>query len=171
MHWGGRSRSTRVLRWPSTAAGSTGFASRVVRIPSERVYVAVLSNNGASRPGTVARQLAALAIGRPFKDPLLAVVPVPTLEEYVGELRDGRRGADQGRDARSRLTIQQHGEPMALSPSATAEFFEPEGVLRVSFRPDAATGGMSVHAGGLGRTARGSSCQPGVIAFYFTDAE
>ena len=66
---------------------------RVVRIPSERVYVAVLSNNGASRPGTVARQLAALAIGRPFKDPLLAVVPVPTLEEYVGkyEMADGER--------------------------------------------------------------------------------
>ena len=89
--------STRVLRWRSTAAGSTGSRRRVVRIPSERIYVAVLSNNSASRPGTVARQLAALAIGRPFTDPPLAVVPAPTLEEYVGtyEMADG--AADQGR--------------------------------------------------------------------------
>ena len=78
--------------------GINGFRSWVVRIPSERVYVAVLSNNGASRPGTVARQLAALAIGRPFKDPLLAVVPVPTLEEYVGKYKMADGEADQRRD-------------------------------------------------------------------------
>jgi hypothetical protein len=127
----------------------------VVRIPSERVYVAVLSNNGASRPGTVARQLAALAIGRPFKDPPLAVVPGPTLEAYVGtyEMPDGeqiRIGT-----ARNRLTIQQHGEPVALSPSGLAEFFEPDGVLRLSFRPDGTNGGMSVRLGGWGEPREG----------------
>ncbi len=135
--------------------GINGFRSWVVRIPSEQVYVAVLSNNGTSRPGTVARQLAALAIGRPFKDPLLAVVPVPTLEEYVGkyEMADGER-ISVG-IAKGRLTIQQHGEPLPLSPSATAEFFEPDGVLRVSFRPDAATGDMSVTLAGWGEPHEG----------------
>ena len=135
--------------------GINGFASRVVRIPSERVYVAVLSNNGTSRSGTVARQLAALAIGRPFKDPLLAVVPVPTLEEYAGEyeMADGER--IRVGTARSRLTIQEHGGPIALSPSGTAEFFEPDGVLRVSFRPDPATAGMSVTLSGWGEPREG----------------
>ena len=135
--------------------GINGFRSWVVRIPSERVYIAVLSNNGASRPGTVARQLAALAIGRPFKDPLLAVVPAPTLEEYVGKYKmaDGE-GISVG-IAKGRLTIQQHGEPLPLSPSATTEFFEPDGVLRVSFRPDAATGDMSMTLAGWGEPREG----------------
>jgi CubicO group peptidase (beta-lactamase class C family) len=135
--------------------GIHGFASGVLRIPSERVYVAVLSNNAASRPGTVARQLAALAIGRPFKDPPLAVVPGPTLESYVGtyEMPDGeqiRIGT-----ARNRLTIQQQGQPVALSPSGPAEFFEPDGVLRVSFRPDGTNGGMSVRLWGWGEPREG----------------
>src|SRR5918993_155343 len=135
--------------------GIQGFASCVVRIPSERVYVAVLSNNGASRPRTVARQLAAVAIGRPFRDPPLVVVPGPTLETYVGtyEMADG----EQIRIAtvRNRLTIQQHGEPVALSPSGMAEFFEPDGVLRVSFRPAGTNGGMSVRLWGWGEPREG----------------
>jgi D-alanyl-D-alanine carboxypeptidase len=135
--------------------GIQGFASRVVRIPSERVYVAILSNNGASRPGTVARQLAALAIGRPFKDPPLAVVPGPTLEAYAGtyEMTDGEQIRVD--TAKNRLTIQQHGDPVALSPSGMAEFFEPEGVLRLSFRPDGTNGGMSVRLWGWGEPREG----------------
>ena len=135
--------------------GIHGFASRVVRIPSERIYVAVLSNNSASRPGTVARQLAALAIGRPFTDPPLAVVPVPTLEEYVGtyEMADGAQ--IRVATARNRLTIEQQGDPQVLSPSGTAEFFEPEGVLRLSFRPDAVAGGMSLRLWGWGEPREG----------------
>jgi CubicO group peptidase (beta-lactamase class C family) len=135
--------------------GIPGFASRVLRIPSERLYVAVLSNNAASRPGTVARRLAALAIGRPFKDPPLAVVPTPTLEEYAGayEMTDGeqiRIGT-----ARNRLTVRQHGDPLSLSPSGMTEFFEPDGVLRLTFRPDAVAGGMRVTLWGWGEPREG----------------
>jgi D-alanyl-D-alanine carboxypeptidase len=141
--------------------GIPGFASHVVRIPSERLFVAVLSNNGASRPGTVARRLVALAIGRPFKDPQVAVVPGPTLEGYVGEYEMTDGEPIRIATASSRLTVQQHGAPVALSPSGLAEFFEPDGVLHVTFRPDAAPGGMRVTMWGWGEPREGRRVREG----------
>jgi hypothetical protein len=103
----------------------------------------------------VARRLAALAVGRPFKDPPLAVVPAPTLDGYVGqyEMSDGE--PIRVATARNRLTIEQHGAAVTLSPSGLAEFFEPDGVLRLSFRPEAATGGMKVRLWGWGEPREG----------------
>jgi D-alanyl-D-alanine carboxypeptidase len=134
--------------------GIPGFVCHVVRLPSERLYVAVLSNNTASNPTTVARRLAALAIGRPFKDPAVVPVPAPSLDAYTGryELPDGemvRVAAKAGA-----LTIERHGEETRLSPSGPADFFEADGVLRVRFRADAA-GGMSVTLGGWGEPHEG----------------
>jgi CubicO group peptidase (beta-lactamase class C family) len=135
--------------------GIPGFASYVVRFPSERLYVAVLSNNSASRPATVAHRLAALAIGRPFTDPPVVAVPAPTLSSYVGtyEIADERRMRVSV--SKGRLTLEQHGEATALSPSGTADFFEPDGVRRLTFQPDGATDAMGVTIWGWGEPLDG----------------
>jgi D-alanyl-D-alanine carboxypeptidase len=136
--------------------GIPGFAAYVVRLPSERLFVAVLSNNGASRPATVAHRLAALAIGRPFQDPPAVVVPAPTLDGYAGvyTMADDQRIIVS--TANGQLIIEQHGEATVLSPSSPNEFFEPGGVRRVTFQPDAATGAIGIRVWGWGEPVNGT---------------
>jgi D-alanyl-D-alanine carboxypeptidase len=127
-----------------------------VRLPSERLFVAVLSNNGASRPATVAHRLAALAIGRPFQDPPVVVVPTPTLDGYAGvyTMADDQRIIVS--TANGQLILEQHGEATVLSPSSPNEFFEPGGVRRVTFQPDAATGAIGIRVWGWGEPVNGT---------------
>ncbi|HEX2311101.1 MAG TPA: serine hydrolase [Vicinamibacterales bacterium] len=130
--------------------GIPGFACHVVRMPSERLFVAVLSNNPPSGPDTLARQLTALAIGRPFKDPPVASVPAPTLESYVGtyELEDDE--PMRVAVAEGRLTIEHHGRTRVMSASGPMDFFEPAGVLRLTFQPGASGDAMTMKVWGWG---------------------
>ena len=130
--------------------GIPGFACHVVRLPTERLFVAVLSNNPSSRPDTLARLLTALAIGRQFKDPPTAPVPAPTLESYVGtyELEDDEPMRVTVADGR--LTIEHHGRTRVMSASGPQDFFEPAGVLRLTFQPDASGDGMTMKVWGWG---------------------
>jgi len=134
--------------------GIPGFVCHVIRIPSERLYVAVLSNNPSSQPDAVARRLAALAIGRPFTDPPLAVVPASTLETYAGryDMPDGE--VVRITVAGDRLGIERHGASRKVSASGPADFFEPDGVLRITFQPGA-NDEMSVRFWGWGEPREG----------------
>lgn len=66
--------------------GINGFSTYALRIPEEKVYVAVLSNadSGGSDPHMVAAKAAALAIGKPFPDYKAITVAPAILEKYVG---------------------------------------------------------------------------------------
>lgn len=65
--------------------GIHGFTANGVRVPAEKVYVAVLTNSDAPEtpPSMVASKLAALAIGHPMVEPEHVELPEETLEEYV----------------------------------------------------------------------------------------
>jgi CubicO group peptidase (beta-lactamase class C family) len=67
--------------------GINGFSTHVLRIPSEKIYVAVLSNNtGASLPaGAVARNLAARAMGKPLEEKKVAAIDPVIVDAYVGD--------------------------------------------------------------------------------------
>jgi D-alanyl-D-alanine carboxypeptidase len=130
--------------------GIPGFVCHVVRLPSERLFVAVLSNNPSSHPDTLARRLAALAIGRPFRDPPVAPVPTPTLDSYAGtyEMEDDEPMRVAVADGR--FTLEHHGRTRVLSASGPMDFFEPGGVLRLTFRPEASGDVMTVKVWGWG---------------------
>jgi CubicO group peptidase (beta-lactamase class C family) len=49
--------------------GINGFLTYAIRIPDDRVFVAILSNNGRSQPGLVAFKIAALTTGQPYIEP------------------------------------------------------------------------------------------------------
>lgn len=49
--------------------GIHGFRTRAIRMPDDRVFVAVLSNNGGADPEPLAFKIAALAIGQPYQEP------------------------------------------------------------------------------------------------------
>ena len=66
--------------------GIHGFRSYVLRIPSDGVYVAVLSNIAAAAPSPdmLARQAAAIAIGKPLVNPTPVTLTPEQLDAYVG---------------------------------------------------------------------------------------
>lgn len=65
--------------------GIHGFTANGVRVPAEKVYVAVLTNSDAPEtpPSTVASKLAALAIGHPIVEPEHIELFEDALDEYV----------------------------------------------------------------------------------------
>jgi CubicO group peptidase (beta-lactamase class C family) len=66
--------------------GIHGFRSYVVRVPSDGVYVAVLSNFAAAAPSPdmLARKAAAIAIGKPLVNPAAVTLTPEQLDAYVG---------------------------------------------------------------------------------------
>lgn len=64
--------------------GINGFRNRTIRMPDDRVFVAVLSNNGGASPGLLAFKIAALVIGRPYHDPEPIELKSDVLTLYEG---------------------------------------------------------------------------------------
>jgi CubicO group peptidase (beta-lactamase class C family) len=66
--------------------GINGFLCQVLRVPEERIFVAVLTNRNEEKadPDLVARKLAAAAIGKPLDDPKPVSVATSELEKLVG---------------------------------------------------------------------------------------
>ena len=67
--------------------GIFGFTTYGIRVPDERVYVAVLSNGAPVDPGLVARKAAAIAVGKPFPEWRRIEVDPEILGRYVGVYR------------------------------------------------------------------------------------
>jgi CubicO group peptidase (beta-lactamase class C family) len=121
--------------------GIFGFRAYVVRIPSERVYVAVLSNMAAAEPDPdlLARKAAAIAIGKPLVTPAAIALTPEQQDAYVGRYvtdsgtrvavtREGNRLFVQGGDA-TKTEIFLAGNDV---------FFEKDGFTRFTFQRDAA---------------------------------
>ncbi|HVS63962.1 MAG TPA: DUF3471 domain-containing protein, partial [Thermoanaerobaculia bacterium] len=73
----------------SHGGGIFGFSTYALRLPEERVYVAVLSNDSGKpmRPSYVAQKVAAMVIGDPFPDREAVDRPAAELEQYTGVYR------------------------------------------------------------------------------------
>jgi D-alanyl-D-alanine carboxypeptidase len=137
-------------------SGATpGFSSHVVRLASDRLYVAVLSNVSSRMAERTAHMLAALALGRPFRNPVETPVPAATLDTYVGVYRDGTVRWTVTR-AGSHLQLSSGTEPIQLAPSSATEFFEPDGPLRVSFVADDTGHITALRLGGWGEAKIGA---------------
>jgi hypothetical protein len=74
--------------------GIFGFSTNSVYIPSEDVFVAVFANSddAATSPGLVARRLAALAVGEPFRTFTRTEVDRAALAPLLGTYRVGADG-------------------------------------------------------------------------------
>ncbi|MBN2386987.1 MAG: serine hydrolase [Anaerolineales bacterium] len=69
--------------------GINGFATGGVRVPAEKVYVAVLANLDVSDPSPdmLAFKIAAMAVGHPVREPVAIQVPAEVLAGYAGVYR------------------------------------------------------------------------------------
>jgi CubicO group peptidase (beta-lactamase class C family) len=120
--------------------GIFGFRSYVVRVPSDGVYVAVLSNMAAAEPNTdlLARKAAAIAIGKPLVNPPAIALTAEQLEAYVGRYVDvGGTRYNVTRDG-SRLFVQRgSGEKSEVFLAGNDVFFVRDDFTRFAFQRDA----------------------------------
>lgn len=116
--------------------GIFGFSTYGLRLPEERVYVAVLTNSTGHpvRPGYVADKLAAIAIGDPFPDFDPVEVSEDVLESYTGVYRieDGTTRAVTVRDGRLH-TQRGEGPVSPTTPFSENEFFYEGSFTHIEF--------------------------------------
>lgn len=75
----------------SHGGGVFGSRAWVMRVPEDRVYVAVLANDSSAetQPEIVAKRLAAIALGKPTNDPKVVRLDTRLLDAYVGQYKSG----------------------------------------------------------------------------------
>jgi CubicO group peptidase (beta-lactamase class C family) len=116
--------------------GIFGFSTYALRLPAERVFVAVLCNSDSPGvdPEYLAKKIAALAIGDPFPEPVPITVVPQVLERYAGAYRvdDGSTRTVTVEGGRI-YTQRTGGERLEMRPSAEAEFFYEKSLTHIRF--------------------------------------
>lgn len=64
--------------------GIQGFLTYAIRMPNERVFVAIFSNNEGAGPEQLAFKIAASVIGKPYQDPIAIELSPETVARYEG---------------------------------------------------------------------------------------
>jgi CubicO group peptidase (beta-lactamase class C family) len=126
--------------------GIFGFSTHALRLPDERVYVAVLSNDTGKpvRPGYVAQKIAAMVVGDPFPDRVAIERPASELEEYTGVYRIDEETTRTVTLIEGGLFTQRTGgERLPIEPEGGDAFFYPGSFTYLAFERDA--GGEITH--------------------------
>lgn len=124
---------------PSIAHGGGifGFTTFAVRLPEERVYVAVLSNGAPVDPGLVARKAAAMAIGKPFPEWREIEVDPKVLEGYAGVYRIDEENVRTVTVEDGRLyTMRTGGQRLEAFPHSEDGFFYEDSLNHFEFARD-----------------------------------
>jgi D-alanyl-D-alanine carboxypeptidase len=120
--------------------GIPGFRSHVLRIPSEGVYVAVLSNLAAPEPDpeALARKAAAIAIGKPLVNPAAIPLAAGQLDAYAGRYADVARNRYSVTRDGTRLFVQtEGGTKTEIFLAGNDVFFVKDAFTRFTFQRDA----------------------------------
>jgi CubicO group peptidase (beta-lactamase class C family) len=131
----------------SHGGGIFGFSTFALRLPEERVYVAVLSNNTAltTSPGYVAQKVAALVIGDPFPERQAIELAPEVLERYTGIYRIDADATRTVTLEGGQLHAQRTGGPkLPIVPESETEFFYPGSFSHLSFVVDPSGGVTSM---------------------------
>ncbi len=110
--------------------GINGFSTYALRLPEQKVFVAVLSNadGGLANPGVVASKAAALAIGKPFREFKEIALDAATLDRYVGVYEVEKGVTRSFKREGGVLVIQRSGRPpMRLKAFSQNGFYLPDG--------------------------------------------
>ena len=116
--------------------GINGFSTYAVRLPGEKVYVAVLANSDApaADPTALGKEIAALLIGKPFPARVAVPVEPKLLERWVGFYRFDPQTTRTITAEGGKLFSQRSGGPrLELKPLSESEFFFSGSLTRISF--------------------------------------
>jgi CubicO group peptidase (beta-lactamase class C family) len=117
----------------------SGFMCKVLRLPADSVYVAVLSNFPQSEPSVfyVTDKVAAYAIGRPFEERTAITLPAELLDRYVGVYRISDEAVRYVTREGDQIFTQRAGWPrLEARASSETEFFYPHSTSRFKFLLD-----------------------------------
>lgn len=120
--------------------GIPGYICQVMRIPEERLYLAILTNSDdqAFELDFVLTRLAAEVTGRPYREPVAVDVTPQALDAYVGtyQVEGTARVRTVTRDG-DRLFVQSPGGPnREILPAGDGVFFRRGSLQRFHFERD-----------------------------------
>ncbi len=124
--------------------GIFGFNTYLMYLPTQDLSIAVLQNTDDVAPGgtgseTMARMLAAYALGNPYPEKNAIQMDAAELKQYEGVYRIDKDSARVIRVVDGKLTSQRTGsQPYELIPVAQDDFLFVEGFSRMRFERDAA---------------------------------
>jgi CubicO group peptidase (beta-lactamase class C family) len=119
--------------------GVNGFTTYALRMPADRIFVAILTNRDSMGPGAVAFKVAALALGKPYQEPTAIKLPASQLDQYVGVYQlDDKEELIIRRDGEKLLANLPGGGRAEIVPSSETEFFINDSRTRLSFTKNAA---------------------------------
>ncbi len=125
----------------SHGGGIPGFSTFALRLPKDKVFVAVLNNadGGLPQPEMIASRLAAAAIGKPIPDFKAISVDEKTLDQYVGVYRiDEKNRRIVVREGNKLVMTRTDGPKTELQAYSQNGFFKDNrSLLRVEFNRNA----------------------------------
>lgn len=117
--------------------GINGFSTYALRLPNEKVYVAVLTNSdsGIARPDALASRLAASAIGKAIPEFTAIKLDEKALDQFVGVYKiDEKNRRNFVRDGDKLIMTRTNGPRTVLQAYAPNAFFvDRHSLLRVEF--------------------------------------
>lgn len=120
--------------------GINGFSSYALRLPDEKVYVALLANSesGVVIPPLLAYKAAAMAIGKPFPDFKAITLDAKALDAFVGTYKVNEKVNSFVSREGDQLFIQRtNSGRQALTPYASTGFFIADTLTEVQFGKNA----------------------------------
>lgn len=105
--------------------GIPGFLTDAIRVPDERLYVAVLTNRAVPDPSpdTIALKIVGLALGRPYQEPVPTTLDVSQLDAVAGIYRFVDREWTLSREGDDLVLHSTAGMQASLLPLSPTEFF------------------------------------------------
>jgi hypothetical protein len=120
--------------------GIFGFSTYALRLPDDRVYVAVLCNTDSpgAAPGYIAQRIGAMAIGNPFPEPVAVQLDPKVLARYAGiyEIDKATRRTVVVEGGRL-FTQRTGGARLEAKPSSETAFFYDNSLTTFTFVVDA----------------------------------
>ncbi|WP_137172642.1 serine hydrolase [Massilia sp. HP4] len=119
--------------------GINGFRTYALRLPEQKVFVAVLSNSdsGNVHPEVLAKKAAALAMGKPFIEPKEIALDAKALDAFAGiyETDDEDKRSFTTRDGKL-MMARGDRSPVALKAYSKNGFYVPGTLARFEFERD-----------------------------------
>ena len=117
-----------------------GFTAQSLRLPDDKVYVAVLTNGngGAVNTPVIAYKTAAIAIGKPFPDYKPIALAPDALDAFVGEYRSDEQVVRTVKREGDKLVLVRAGrDPVTLQAHAANAFFMDGSLTSIEFQRSA----------------------------------
>jgi D-alanyl-D-alanine carboxypeptidase len=133
--------------------GIPGFSTFALRLPQEKIYVAVLGNTGSGNvePATVAYKAAALAMGKPFPEFKPIALDAAALDAFTGVYQQDETTSRTVRRDGDKLVVQRNGRgALALQAHSANGFHAEQSLVQIEFGRDAkgAVNQMTLHQNG-----------------------